>query len=337
WVHSLLGMYERVALRGLRARALINVLDHIRAEDEATHFICIGPINKVLNTLVWHFQSPGGPEVQAHRRRLDDYLQRSADGLKMNGYNSSELWNTAFAIQAIAATGEEGPMRSTLSRPGRFVEGNQVLQNTGQYKRYFRHPSRGGWPFSTRDHGWPISDCTAEGLKASLLLQSMGLNQVPSERLDQAVELILSLQNRDGGWATYELTRGPKWLELLNPSDVFARIMIDYSYVECTSACIQALASYARAAPHLEPRKRQRISRAIERGRDFLIDAQRSDGSWEGSWGVCFTYGTWFGVLGLVAAGLGPEHPALKAAVRFLHQRQRPDGRCGAPMESGPP
>src|SRR5262249_20885391 len=263
WVHSLLGMYERVALRGLRARALINVLDHIRAEDEATHFICIGPINKVLNTLVWHFHSPGGPEGQAHRRRLDDYLQRSADGLRMNGYNSSELWNTAFAIQAIAATGEEGTMPSTLSRAGRFVEGNQVLENTAEYKRYFRHPSGGGWPFSTRDHGWPISDCTAEGLKASLLLQSIGLNQVPPERLDQAVELILSLQTGDGGWATYELTRGPKWLELLNPSDVFARIMIDYSYVECTSACIQALASYGRAAPRLEPRKRQRISRAI--------------------------------------------------------------------------
>ena len=25
--------------------------------------------------------------------------------------------------------------------------------------------SKGAWPFSTIDHGWPISDCTAEGLK----------------------------------------------------------------------------------------------------------------------------------------------------------------------------
>lgn len=28
---------------------------------------------------------------------------------------------------------------------------------------------QGGWPFSTAAHGWPISDCTSEGLKASKL------------------------------------------------------------------------------------------------------------------------------------------------------------------------
>lgn len=35
-------------------------------------------------------------------------------------------------------------------------------------KQYFRHVSKGGWPFSTSAHGWPISDCTAEGLKGVL-------------------------------------------------------------------------------------------------------------------------------------------------------------------------
>ena len=29
----------------------------------------------------------------------------------------------------------------------------------------YRHISTGAWPFSTRDHGWPISDCTSEGVK----------------------------------------------------------------------------------------------------------------------------------------------------------------------------
>lgn len=35
---------------------------------------------------------------------------------------------------------------------------------------YYRHISKGAWPFSTRDHGWPISDCSSEGLKAALVL-----------------------------------------------------------------------------------------------------------------------------------------------------------------------
>ena len=61
------------------------------------------------------------------------------------------------------------------------------------------------------------------------------------ERLQDACEVILSYQNSDGGWATYENNRGSRWYEMLNPSEVFGDIMIDYSYVECSSACITAL------------------------------------------------------------------------------------------------
>lgn len=35
----------------------------------------------------------------------------------------------------------------------------------GNLDSWYRHISKGAWPFSTADHGWPISDCTAEGLK----------------------------------------------------------------------------------------------------------------------------------------------------------------------------
>jgi hypothetical protein len=51
--------------------------------------------------------------------------------------------------------------------------------------------------------------------------------------LSDAVNVILSFQNSDGGWASYENTRGGAWFELLNPAEVFGDIMIDYTYVEC--------------------------------------------------------------------------------------------------------
>lgn len=35
----------------------------------------------------------------------------------------------------------------------------------GDLSYWYRHISKGAWPFSTADHGWPISDCAAEGLK----------------------------------------------------------------------------------------------------------------------------------------------------------------------------
>lgn len=42
----------------------------------------------------------------------------------------------------------------------------KVLEDCpGDLDFWYRHISKGAWPFSTADHGWPISDCTAEGLK----------------------------------------------------------------------------------------------------------------------------------------------------------------------------
>ena len=41
----------------------------------------------------------------------------------------------------------------------------------GPLVKWYRHISKGAWPFSTRDHGWPISDCSSEGLKVQAWCQ----------------------------------------------------------------------------------------------------------------------------------------------------------------------
>jgi len=323
--------FERRCPRVLRSRALRYVLDQVRREDANTDYICIGPISKLLHTLVWYFEDPQGNELAQHQRRLGDYLYQAADGVKMNGYDSSRLWDTAFAAQAIARAPLTDRSRSALDSAFGYLEANQVLEDVPERELCFRHASKGGWPFSSRAHGWPISDCTAEGLKACLAIEAATGKTLPRWRLDAAVELMLSLQNTDGGWATYELTRGPEWLEALNASDCFRDIMIDYSYVECTSACMQALRAYQQRFNSAEA---ERIEDAIEAGRRFLLAAQRIDGSWEGSWGVCFTYGTWFGILGLKAAGLPDNSPEIERACAFLLAHQRADGSWGESAES---
>jgi hypothetical protein len=67
------------------------------------------------------------------------------------------------------------------------------------------------------------------------------LKPIGDERLQNAVEVLLSYQNEDGGFATYENDRGFGWYESLNPSEVFGDIMIDYvsfsSCSYCTGMC----------------------------------------------------------------------------------------------------
>jgi lanosterol synthase len=135
------------------------------------------------------------------------------------------------------------------------------------------------------------------------------------------------MQNADGGFASYEFRRGPFFLEYLNPSEVFGEIMVDYSYTECSSAVTQILHAFRKFYPEY---RRADIDRCIGRALEFIRSQQRVDGSWFGSWGVCFTYAHWFAMEGLKCAG---ETYANSERVRrgcdFLVQHQMEDGGWG--------
>ncbi|KAF8400152.1 hypothetical protein HHK36_013448 [Tetracentron sinense] len=328
----------------LREKAMFTAIQHIHYEDENTRYICIGPVNKVLNMLCCWAEDPHSEAFKLHLPRIYDYLWLAEDGMKMQGYNGSQLWDTAFAVQAIISTNlieEYGPM---LRKAHEYMKASQVLEDCpGDLNFWYRHISKGAWPFSTADHGWPISDCTAEGLKAVL-----SLSRIPSEmvgepldamRLYDAVNVILSLQNEDGGFATYELTRSYQWLELINPAETFGDIVIDYPYVECTSAAIQALVSFKKL---YSGHRSEEIENCVTKAVKFIEKIQAPDGSClassifrkslnrYGSWGVCFTYAAWFGIKGLVAAGKTFKNSSsIRKACDFLLSRQLSSGGWG--------
>jgi hypothetical protein len=122
--------------------------------------------------------------------------------------------------------------------------------------------------------------------------------------------------------------RAGPWYEFLNPAEVFGDIMIDYTYTELTSSCVTALAAFRRHFPDYRPGE---VAAALGAGLQYVRDQQRDDGSWYGSWAVCFTYGAWFGVETLVAAGdpAGRDRAALSKACAFLLSKQRADGGWG--------
>ncbi len=60
-----------------------------------------------------------------------------------------------------------------------------------------------------RKHSMTISEKVCQGK----------LKSISNDRLFDAVNVLLTLQNEDGGWATYENNRGFGWYEYLNPSE----------------------------------------------------------------------------------------------------------------------
>ncbi|XP_064371487.1 lanosterol synthase-like [Dromaius novaehollandiae] len=173
---------------------------------------------------------------------------------------ATSMWSLTFSgcrtMPSMARRSARPPAIAYLEEVGE----KQMPENPADYQKYYCHMNKGGFPFSTRDCGWIVADCTAEGLKSVMLLQEKCpflTKPVPSERLFDAVNVLLSMRNSDGGFGTYETKRGGRLLELLNPSEVFGDIMIDYTYVECTSAVMQALRHFHEVFPeHRAPEMR---------------------------------------------------------------------------------
>jgi squalene cyclase len=76
------------------------------------------------------------------------------------------------------------------------------------------------------------------------------------------------------------------------------------------------------------PQSRE-LDQAIGRAVRFLRNAQLSDGSFLGTWGINFTYGSFLAVRGLRAAGVGPHEPILVRAAAWLASVQRAGRRLG--------
>ncbi|KAJ0984141.1 hypothetical protein J5N97_002497 [Dioscorea zingiberensis] len=308
----------------LREKALHTAMQHIHYEDETTRYICMGVVSKVMNMLCCWVEDPNSEAFKLHLPRIYDYLWVAEDGMKMQAIGN-QLWETAFTVQAIVATDLSEEFGPSLKKAHDFIKNTQILEDwPGDLSFWYRHSSKGGWPLSTGDLGWAVSDCTAEALKALLLLSRISPEIVgeplDAKRLYDAVNFILSIRNKDGGFSTQEPTRSYAWMEIINPSETFGNIILDYSCVECTTSAIQALTSFKKLYPR---HRREEIESCIKKAIDYIEKIQNPDGSWYGSWGICFTYGTWFGVHGLIAGGKTYENSScIRKACDFLLSKE---------------
>lgn len=324
----------------LRNPAVRFTEEYMHAEDLETNYLTIGPVTKAFHLLT-AWVSAGGernPEAAsqskaflAHVARVPAYLWVAEDGLKGQGYNGSMIWDTSFALQAAVEGGLQADFPDMCTKACNFLVREQVRALPDGDWRHWRQPICGGWGFSTADQAWPVSDTTAEAFKAILVLGDRTTKHMPDQHYFDAVQFLLSYQNGDGGWATYENCRGWSFYEWLNPACTFGDIMIDYSYVECSASAMQAVTAFAHKFPG---HRRKEIELAVERGAQFIEAMQREDGSWYGCWGSCFTYGCWFGIEGLVCAGRPKTSRAIQDCMHFLLGKQNADGGWGEDFAS---
>lgn len=343
-----------------------------RAEDWVYKLICIesentdyGSIASVVApvALMARFIKEGrdSTAVLLHRERLHDYFWMTGDGMAVNVTHGVQTWDTAFAVRAAVAaslTTHEN-FKSTMLSALQFLEENQLDHSVGYEASVaysdpptkstaadvgYRHPRRGAWGFSEKTQGYPVSDCVAEALKAVLMLQNMRDSDAISNaaepfpklisdiRIKWAVDIILTYQSDTGGCPEYEPRRGSTWLECLNPTQIFDNLMVSYDHPECTGSCLTALEMFRHFYPDY---RADEVDDFIDKAIAFVHNSQRADGSWKGTWGICFTYASYFTLEALASQNeVHHNSEAVRRACKFLIDKQNEDGGWGESYES---
>ncbi|KKY22639.1 putative oxidosqualene:lanosterol cyclase [Phaeomoniella chlamydospora] len=308
------------------------VYELVCREDENTDFACLAPVNAPLNTICCYIHDgPGSYTVRRHLERLHDFIWVKSNGMMVSGTNGVQVWDTAFSILSIVEAGltESPKWRPMLEQAHAFLDRHQIREEVREREVCYRQQRKGAWPFSTKTQGYTVTDCTSEGLKAILLLQNIhDYPKLLSERrIFDAIDLLLTMQNPSGGFASYEPTRGPEWLEMLNAAEVFGRIMIEYDYPECTTAVVTAMSLFQKLYPKYRTAE---IAASKARAVKYIKDAQAADGSWYGSWGICFTYAAMFALESLASIGeIYSNSERVRKGCHFLLSHQMADSGWG--------
>ncbi|KAL6722334.1 Lanosterol synthase (Oxidosqualene--lanosterol cyclase) [Lecanora helva] len=311
-----------------------NLIQH---EDKNTDFADLAPVSAPMNMLACYLrEGPDSYSVKRHRERLNEYLWMKKEGMLVNGTNGVQTWDTSWLIQAVveADLATDPKWKPMLTKALEFLEDQQIRENCREQDICYRQQRRGAWAFSTKVQGYTVSDTTSEALKAVLMLQhTPGFPILVSDaRIRDSIDTLLTMQNASGGFASYEPTRGSEYLEYLNAAEVFGRIMVEYDYPECSTAVVTALRLFSTHDPSY---RKADISKALDGALIYIRKSQRADGSWYGSWGICFTYAGMFALESLASVGENYGNSArVKKACEFLIGKQQDDGGWGESYKS---
>jgi squalene-hopene/tetraprenyl-beta-curcumene cyclase len=230
----------------------------------------------------------------------------------------SPVWDTAIAMVALQEAGLP-PDHPALVKAAAWLLDQQII-GPGDWQNNNPGVKPAGWAFEFCNEFYPDLDDTA-----FVLIALKGVSYPDPERmqaaLDGALEWLIAMQNRDGGWGAFDRDNDCAVLTQVPFADHNA--MIDPSSADVTARVLECLAYFGRTAD--DP--------LVARGLAYLRDEQASDGSWYGRWGVNYIYGS-SGVLRAAQALKIGSSAWCQRAAAWLRSIQNRDGGFGETCDS---
>ena len=226
----------------------------------------------------------------------------------------SPVWDTAYALFALAESG----VRATDARMVKSADWilQKQVRNPGDWKVKNKKGQPGGWYFEFNNEFYPdVDDSAMVCLALSRVEHPNGRYQ--RESVQRAIDWILSMQCRNGGWASFDKNNDRMVFQYIPFADHNA--MMDPPSVDITGRILETLATYGYDKNHP----------AVKKAIKFIRDEQEPDGSWFGRWGVNYIYGTMLVLRGLEAMGIDHHEPYIQQAAEWLRMVQNADGGWG--------
>src|SRR5262249_47534076 len=263
-----LKFYEKLPWKPLRQRALREakswLLDHIE-RTEGLAAIYPAMMNSIF-ALMALGHGPDDPLTSREVREFARFEIEEGDTIRLQPC-VSPVWDTCIAMVALEEAGV-APDDPALVKAAEWILSKQVLGG-GDWQVKNKDAEPGGWVFEFRNDFYPDVDDTA------FVLMALQRVKYPDPvRMEAAVrrgiQWLLSMQNRDGGWAAFDRDNDKNFLCNIPFADHNA--MIDPSTADVTARVLECLGRFGWTAEHP----------AIQRGLQFLLKDQCDDGSWFG-------------------------------------------------------
>ncbi len=310
-----MGLYNRVAARGLRRRALEKArLWMLERTRPAGGLGAIYPpmLNSILALRALGYPNDS-PEV---RKALRDFRALEVEDGELIRVQPcfSAVWDTAWAVRALARSGLRD--QAAVQNGADWLLAKQILE-TGDWRVNNPAGRPAAWAFEFDNPFYPDTDDTAAVM---LALLAAGREDEPG--FSPALDWLRSMQNPDGGWGAFDRNVSLKVLEYLPWADHNA--LLDPSTADLTGRILELFGLLGFGAEH------GFVRRAVR----FLKRTQEPDGPWFGRWGVNYVHGTWQVLVGLRAAGQDMREGWVQKAAAWLRAVQNLDGGWGESCRS---
>lgn len=335
---ALMKGYEQLRINVIRRKSLDLCVQWILERQEETGDWG-GIIPPVINGIIALSLEGYGLEsapISKGIQAIESFSWEDADGLRIQAC-VSPVWDTALSTISLLDAGED-PVTEQLQGAVNWLYGKQLLVEHGDWKVYRPKLLSGGWSFEYYNSWYPDVDDTAAVL---LALLKQNPHAAYEERTLRAINWVLGMQNKDGGWAAFDVNNDKLFLNSIPFADLDA--LCDPSTPDVTGRVIESLGMLLEVASpfppeHKSPSRNEnlyyKIRSAIQEGTEYLRKTQEKEGCWFGRWGVNYIYGTSNVLCGLSRVKVSAMDPMIKPALTWLKQCQNKDGGWGESIES---